>query len=53
MQAEQFDYNAYNQAHGAKTLMSSQKQADVMNYLNNFTRGVIDMHNWRKMYNLY
>ena len=53
MQAEQFDYNAYNQAHGAKTLMSSQRQADVMNYLNNFTRGVIDMHNWRKMYNLY
>ena len=53
MQAEQFDYNAYNQAHGAKTLASSMRQGDVMNYLNNFTKGVIDMHNWRKMYNLY
>lgn len=53
MHAEQFDYNAYNQAHGAKMLMSSQRQADAMNYLNNFTKGIIDMHNWRKMYNLY
>lgn len=53
MRAEQFDYDAYNQAHGAKMLMSSQRQADAMNYLNNFTKGVIDMHNWRKMYSLY
>lgn len=53
MQAEQFDYNAYNQAHGAKTLASSMKQGDVMNYLNNFTKGVIDMHNWRKMMSYY
>jgi len=53
MKSEQFDYNAYNQAHGAKMLMSSQRQADAMNYLNNFTKGIIDMHNWRKMYNLY
>lgn len=53
MKSEQFDYNAYNQAHGAKMLMSSQRQYDAMNYLNNFTKGIIDMHNWRKMYNLY
>ena len=53
MAALQHDYNAYNQAHGAKTLMSSQRQTDAMNYWLNGIRGINDMYMWRKMYNLY
>lgn len=53
MAALQHDYNAYNQAHGAKTLMSSQRQTDAMNYLLNSVRGNNDLYMWRKMYNLY
>lgn len=48
MHAEQFDYDAYNRAHGAKMLMSSQRQADAMNYLNNWAKSVTDIHMWRK-----
>lgn len=53
MAALQHDLGLYSQAHGAKTLMSSQRQADAMNYLNNFTKGVNDMYMFNKMYRLY
>lgn len=53
MQANQFNYEAYNQAHGAKRAMASQRKADAMNYLNNWAKGLNDMHMWRKMMNLY
>lgn len=33
--------------------MASQRKADAMNYLNNWAKGLNDMHMWRKMMNLY
>ena len=51
MNAAQFDYNAYNQAHGAKRLMESQRKADAMNFLEQGVKGLTDMHMWRRMMN--
>lgn len=51
--AAMFDYEAYNQAHGARRLMSSQRKADAMNYLNNWAKGLTDMHMWRDQMGLY
>lgn len=53
MAALQHDYNAYSQAHGAKQLMSSQRQTDAMNYLLNGIRGNNDLYMWRNMMDLY
>lgn len=53
MNAAQFDYNAYNQAHGAKRLMESQRKADAMNFLEQGIKGLTDMHMWRRMMNNY
>lgn len=53
MNAAQFDYNAYNQAHGAKRMMESQRKADAMNFLEQGVRGIIDMHMWRRMMDNY
>ena len=53
MAALQHDYNAYNQAHGAKTLMSSQRQTDAMNYLLNGILGNNNLYMWRDMKSLY
>lgn len=52
-QAAQFDYEAYNQAHGAKRMMVSQRKADAMNYLNNWAKGLTDMHMWRDQMGLW
>lgn len=52
-QAAQFDYEAYNQAHGARRLMASQRRADAMNYLNNWAKGLVDLHMWRDQMGLY
>ena len=52
-QAAQFDYDAYNQAHGAKRMMVSQRKADAMNYLNNWAKGLTDMHMWRQQMKLW
>jgi hypothetical protein len=49
MNAAQFDYNAYNQAHGAKRMMESQRKADAMNFLEQGVKGITDMHMWRRM----
>lgn len=51
--AAMFDYEAYNQAHGARRLMASQRKADAMNYLNNWAKGLTDMHMWRRMMDNY
>ena len=51
MNAAQFDYNAYNQAHGAKRMMESQRKADAMNFLEQGVKGLTDMHMWRRMMN--
>lgn len=53
MAALQHDYNAYSQAHGAKTLMSSQRQTDAMNYLLNGILGNNNLYMWRNMMDLY
>lgn len=53
MNAAQFDYNAYNQAHGAKRLMESQRKADAMNFLEQGVKGITDMHMWRRMMDNY
>ena len=53
MNAAQFDYNAYNQAHGAKRMMESQRKADAMNFLEQGVRGLTDMHMWRRMMDNY
>ena len=53
MNAAQFDYNAYNQAHGAKRLMESQRKADAMNFLEQGVKGLTDMHMWRRMMDNY
>lgn len=53
MAALQHDYNAYSQAHGAKQLMSSQRQTDAMNYLLNGIKGNNDLYMWRSMKDLY
>lgn len=53
MAALQHDYNAYSQAHGAKTLMSSQRQTDAMNYLLNGILGNNNLYMWRDMKGLY
>lgn len=53
MNAAQFDYNAYNQAHGAKRMMESQRKADAMNFLEQGVKGLTDMHMWRRMMNNY
>jgi hypothetical protein len=53
MNAAQFDYNAYNQAHGAKRLMESQRKADAMNFLEQGVKGLTDMHMWRRMMKHY
>lgn len=53
MAALQHDYNAYNQAHGAKQLMSSQRQTDAMNYLLNGILGNNNLYMWRDMKGLY
>jgi hypothetical protein len=53
MNAAQFDYDAYNQAHGAKRLMESQRKADAMNFLEQGVKGLTDMHMWRRMMNNY
>ena len=52
-QSAQFDYEAYNQAHGARRLMASQRRADAMNYLNNWAKGLVDLHMWRDQMGLY
>ena len=53
MAALQHDYNVYSQAHGAKTLMSSQRQTDAMNYLLNGILGNNNLYMWRDMKGLY
>jgi hypothetical protein len=53
MNAAQFDYDAYNKAHGAKRLMESQRKADAMNFLEQGVKGLTDMHMWRRMMNNY
>lgn len=53
MAALQHDYNAYSQAHGAKQLMSSQRQTDKMNYLLNGILGNNNLYMWRNMMDLY
>lgn len=49
--SDMFDYEAYNQAHGARRMMASQRAADMANYLQNWTKGLTDMHMWRRMMN--
>lgn len=53
MAALQHDYNAYSQAHGAKQLMSSQRQTDAMGYLLNGILGNNNLYMWRSMKDLY
>lgn len=53
MAALQHDYNAYSQAHGAKQLMSSQRQTDAMGYLLNGILGNNNLYMWRGMKDLY
>lgn len=48
MKSSMFDYEGYNQAHGAKRFMASQRAADMNQYMQNFMKGIIDMHMWRK-----
>lgn len=52
-QAAQFDYEAYNQAHGARRMMASQRAADMASYLQNWTKGLTDMHMWRDQMKLW
>jgi hypothetical protein len=49
MAAMQHDYNAYNQAHGAKRAMSSELLSKKVGYGLNFAKGVSDLFMWRNM----
>lgn len=49
MAALQYDYNAYNQAHGAKRAMSSELLGKKVGYGLNFAKGVSDLFMWRNM----
>ena len=53
MAALQHDYNAYNQAHGAKRAMSSQLLSNKVGYGLNFAKGVSDLSMWRDMKNMW
>ena len=51
--AAMFDHEAYSAAHGARRLMASQRAADMASYLQNWTKGLTDMHMWRKTLDYY
>ena len=53
MAAMQHDYNAYNQAHGAKRAMSSKLLGNKVGYGLNFAKGVSDLSMWRDMKNMW
>lgn len=53
MAALQHDYNAYNQAHGAKLEMSSRKEADATGFMQNGIKGINDWYMFNKMYKLW
>ena len=42
-------YDAYNQSHGAREMMASQRQADMMNFAEQWSKGLTDLHMWRRM----
>jgi hypothetical protein len=51
--AAMFDHEAYSAAHGARRLMASQRAADMASYLQNWTKGLTDMHMWRDQMGLW
>lgn len=53
MAALQHDYNAYNQAHGAKRAMSSELLGKKVGYGLNFAKGVSDLFTLRNMKEMF